>query len=181
MPISVSQTILWHVSLFFILQKYRVWLHVQSQWQKLEWLSLGTPLKVPIAFWGVFSGFGHIAGNIYFALLPVEEDTAALHVLILHRHCAAHLAAPAQSNSPNLLWCKADTDGTLVSHTYTFWLLEIYTPNMCKNLISSAQTSKMQSCLKRTAAMSSGPQLFRLKKKIHWCVCIYTVSFKDSV
>lgn len=96
MPISVSQTILWYVSLFFILQKYRVWLLVQSQWQKLEWLSLGTPLKVLIAFWGVFSRFGHIAGNIYFALLPVEEDTAALHVLILHRHCAAHLAAPAQ-------------------------------------------------------------------------------------
>lgn len=40
----------------------------------------------------------------------------------------------------------------------------------------------MQSCLKRTAAMSSGPQLFRLKKKnTLMCMYIYTVSFKDSV
>lgn len=31
----------------------------------------------------VFSGLNNIAGNIYFALLPVQEGTAALHVLYL--------------------------------------------------------------------------------------------------
>lgn len=31
----------------------------------------------------------------------------------------------------------------------------------------------MQSCLKRTAAMSSGPQLFRLKKKKYTDVYVY--------
>lgn len=36
---------------------------------------------VLFAISGVFSRFNNIAGNIYFALLPVQEDTAALHVL----------------------------------------------------------------------------------------------------
>lgn len=38
---------------------------------------------VLFAISGVFSGFNNIAGNICFALLPVLEDTAALHVLYL--------------------------------------------------------------------------------------------------
>ena len=39
--------------------------------RKIDWLSLGTLLKVLFAISGVFSQFGHVAGNIYFALLPV--------------------------------------------------------------------------------------------------------------
>lgn len=84
--------------------------------------------------WGALSQFGHIAGNIYFALLPAEEDSAALHVFILHCHCAAHLAAPDQSSSPNSLWFKTDTDVTLVSHTHS--INGDLHPDMCKNLIS---------------------------------------------
>lgn len=44
---------------------------------------LDTFLMVLFAISGVFSGFNNIAGNIYFALLPVQEGTAALHVLYL--------------------------------------------------------------------------------------------------
>lgn len=38
---------------------------------------------VLFAISGVFSGLNNIAGNFYFALLPVQEDTAARHVLYL--------------------------------------------------------------------------------------------------
>lgn len=82
---------------YFILQEYKIWLHVSSQSPKIDRLFLDTLLKVLFAISGVFTWFGHVAGNIYFALLPIEEDTAALHVFILDSHCAAHLAAPAQS------------------------------------------------------------------------------------
>lgn len=86
--------------------------------------------------WGALSQFGHIAGNIYFALPPAEEDPAALHVFILHCHCAAHLAAPDQSSSPDSLWFKfkTDTDVILVSHTYS--IIGDLHPDVCKNLIS---------------------------------------------
>lgn len=38
---------------------------------------------VLFAISGVFSGFNNITGHIYFALLPVQEGTAALHILYL--------------------------------------------------------------------------------------------------
>lgn len=38
---------------------------------------------VLFAISGVFSRLNNITGNIYFALLPVPEDTAARHVLYL--------------------------------------------------------------------------------------------------
>lgn len=64
---------------------------------KARLIVFGYTLKGAVCHWGVFCWFSHIAGNIDFALLPVEEDTAALHVFILDRHCATHRAAPAQS------------------------------------------------------------------------------------
>lgn len=82
---------------------------------KARLIVYGYTLKCADWHWGVWSQFGHIAGNIYFALLPAEEDPAALHGFILHCHCAAHMAAPVQSSPPNSLWFKTDTYGTLVS------------------------------------------------------------------
>lgn len=56
-------------------------------------LFLDTFLMVLFAISGVFSGFNNIAGNTYFALLPVQEGTAAL-CFIIDCHYATLLAAP---------------------------------------------------------------------------------------
>lgn len=85
------------MSVYFLFYKNTEYDYIYGPSQKINWLSLGTLLKVLFATSGVFSWFSHVAGNIYFALLPVVEDAAALHVFFPDCHCATHLAAAAQS------------------------------------------------------------------------------------
>lgn len=146
----------------FIWQEVRI--HIQPRFLKTDWLFLDTFLMVLFAISCVFSGLNNIAGNIYFALLPVQEGTAALHVLYL-TVIMPHIWQLLHILSSRLIQCEKDvqsrnTDGTIL-------------------VISKTHSHpKCNPVLKRTAALSSGSQLFRW---IHWCVCIYTVSFKDSV
>lgn len=116
---------------------------------------MGYTLKGAVYHWGVFCWLAPKAGNICFALLPVEEDTAALHLFTFDSHCATHWAAPAQST----LQASFDIRQTVMALSNTHLITGDLYPIMW-----ISQVHKRPECnpvLKRTAALSSGPQLFR--------------------
>lgn len=139
-------------------------INVQSQWQKLDWLSTATPF-------GVWSQFGRTAGNISFALLPAKEDPAALHVFILHCHHAAHLAAPDQSRAWTSLCSKTPMTRWSPLHIK---LLEIYTIICVKPWYQVHKRPKCNPVLNAQQQCPVALNLFRLiKKKKYTDVYVY--------